>query len=279
MCQSGPMDERGAQSVGATPEPGAEASAAAGAAQAEPTIPSASGDKETAEAKAGSPDPGEPKGSTLSSAGEAGITVGLVTMLLFLRLFAVARWDWTVAASLAESFNFDDAVSIALGTLFERPMITGLIITVILPLAVFRDYWLASSKATKSRANNWFLIIALLVTAFVLTRTLGLWWIFACSAAIVIILVGGVHLAKRKGLGRDLARLGRHLGIVLGVLLLVVAATIETPWVEHEEIVTKEGVIDGYVLDSDPGFLKIMTQDREMIIVPDSDVVSRTLVD
>lgn len=249
--------------------------AAAGSSAVPAPLSSASREGDPRSAKEDS----ESKASWFSQMGEAGITVGLVTMLLFLRLFAVARWDWTVAASLAESFNFDDAVSIALGTLFERPVITGVIISLVLPVALFRDYWLSSVKATWSRANNWFLIVALVVTAYVLTRTLGYWWVLASAVILALGLIVSSRLAKKKGWSRGLARIGTHLGIVVGVLLLVVATTIETPWVEEELIETKDESFYGYVLDSDPGFLKIMTVDREIVIMPDSNVISRTIVD
>lgn len=251
--------------------------------------PPASNDEETASETPHTAAPGSDEAApaprshvavpSISGMGEAGITVGLVTLLLFLRLFAVARWDWRAAASLADSFNFNDALSIALGTLFERPIVTGVIITVILPLAFFRDYWLASSKISKARAKNWFLIIALLVTAFVLTMTLQFWWVFAATATLTAVLIITARLARHRTWGSSLARVGRHLGILLATLLLIVAATIETPWVQREVIITKEGEIDGYVLEADPGFLKVMTQDRDVLILPDSDVVSRTLVD
>ena len=66
---------------------------------------------------------------------------------------------------------------------------------------------------------------------------------------------------------------------MIGVALLAVASTVDTPWVEREQIVLQEETIYGYVLDSYPGFLKIMTDDREILITPDSDVVSRTIMD
>ena len=211
--------------------------------------------------------------------GEAGITVGLVTLLLFLRMFAVADWNWTVVASLTESFNFDDAFSILLGTLFERPTICGILIAIALPLAIYRDYWLSKRDLGKTRANNWFIIVVLLATAYVLTRTLHMWWVIVWSVALTALLILVSKLAKRKGWRRQVARLGTHVGIVIGVALLAVASTVDTPWVEREQIVLQEETIYGYVLDSDPGFLKIMTDDREILITPDSDVVSRTIMD
>ena len=213
------------------------------------------------------------------TASEAGLTVGLLALLLFLRVFAVARWNWSVAASLAESFNFDDAASIMLGTLFERPVVSGIVIVIALPLAIFRDYWLASGKFSKARTNGWFLIVALIATAYVLTRTLEHWWILSLSAVFTVVLLGASMLARQRGWSRSLARFGAHLGIAVGAILLVVASTVDTPWVERERVETQEQVLYGYVLEAQPGFLKFMTEDRQVLILPDSDVVSRTLMD
>ncbi len=220
----------------------------------------------------------EDEGPWFTRLGEAGITVGLVSLLLVLRLFAVADWNWEVAASLADSFNFDDAVSILLGTLFERPRVSGILISIALPLAFFRDYWLSRKGISSTRANNWFLIVALLATAYVLTRSFEMWWLFAVTAVLTLALITMGILVKTKGWNRTLSRLGSHVGVLFGVALLLLASTVDTPWVERERIETDSGTMYGYVLESDPGFLKVLTEDREVLIIPDSEVTSRTLM-
>ena len=93
-----------------------------------------------------------------------------------------------------------------------------------------------------------------------------MWWVSVWSVALTALLNLVSKLAKRKGWRRQVARLGTHVGIVIGVALLAVASTVDTPWVEREQIVLQEETIYGYVLDSNPGFLKIMTDDREILI-------------
>ena len=61
--------------------------------------------------------------------------------------------------------------------------------------------------------------------------------------------------------------------------LLVLAAVNDAPWMGEELIHTDSGVIDGFVLEAGPGFLHVLTHDREVVIVPDSEVHSRELVD
>lgn len=211
-------------------------------------------------------------------AGEAGITVGLLSMILVLRLFAVSDWNWGVGASLAESFNVDDALAIILGTLFERPTLSGVILAVALPLGFFREYWMARHGLTKSRANNWFTLVALIATAYVLTRTFDLWWIFATAAVLTIVFVTFAKVSRAHQWHLHLSKVGTHLGIVVGIALLIVAATIDTPWMEQERIDTKTELINGYVLEASPGFLKVMTVEREILILPDSEVTGREIV-
>lgn len=213
-----------------------------------------------------------------AKAGEAGVTMGLLTMVLVLRLFAVSDWNWEVGASLAEAFSLDDAVAIILGTLFERPTLSGVILAVALPMGFFREYWLAKHGLTKSRANNWFTLIALIASGYVLTRTFDLWWIFATAALLTFAIIAFAKISNAFHWHIKLSKVGTHLGIVVGVALLVVASTIDTPWMEQELIETKGEVINGYVLEASPGFLKIMTEEREILILPDSEVVARTIV-
>lgn len=211
-------------------------------------------------------------------AGEAGITVGLLSMILVLRLFAVADWNWDVAASLAESFNIDDALAIILGTLFERPILSGIILSLALPLGIFREYWLAKHGLTRTRANNWFTMVALIATSYVLIRTFHIWWVFLVAAVLTAMIIGIALLSKHYHWHLQLSKIGKHVGILVGVALLFVASTIDTPWVENELIETKTEVINGYVLEASPGFLKLMTQEREILILPDNEVVSRSII-
>lgn len=220
--------------------------------------------------------------------GDTGLTVGLISLLLFLRIFAVAEWTWDTAAELADSFNFDDAVSILLGTLFERPQLMGAFLVFLLPLAIFRDYWLAKHKTTKGRAKTWFIIVALLITIYVLVRSFQLWWVPITAGLLTLVLIGLTTVVRLRGWNRSLARVGHHLGALIALSFLFLAVTVDTPWMalEKMEIVTttEEGVLEeenlyAYVLDASPGFLKVMTIDREVLIFPDSSVTSRTIVD
>lgn len=60
------------------------------------------------------------------------------------------------------------------------------------------------------------------------------------------------------------------------VALLLVAALAQTPWVPAEQIETTDGTITGYVLSVDPGYLNVLTDEQEFVILISSDVRSRT---
>ena len=64
-------------------------------------------------------------------------------------------------------------------------------------------------------------------------------------------------------------------GLVAGAGVLVVAALNQTAWVPHEQIHTTGKTISGYVLSVDPGYLNVLTDEREFVIVLTQDVISR----
>lgn len=43
-----------------------------------------------------------------------------------------------------------------------------------------------------------------------------------------------------------------------------------------EQITTVDGVIDGYVLSVDSGYLNVLTEDAEFLILISGDIVART---
>lgn len=58
-------------------------------------------------------------------------------------------------------------------------------------------------------------------------------------------------------------------------LVLLVAAFGQTPWVPQEQIKTNEGTITAYVLSVDSGYLNILTDDHDFVILNRSDIISR----
>lgn len=74
--------------------------------------------------------------------------------------------------------------------------------------------------------------------------------------------------------------LTRRAGLIGVIGLLLIAAAVDTPWMSRETIVTTTGEFDAYVLEVEPGFLKVLTTDgRPFEIIDSSLVVSRTVTD
>lgn len=210
---------------------------------------------------------------------ELGLTAGFVALFLFIHVLAVSGWNWDTAADIADSFNFEDSISIVFGTLFELPVVTGLFTAIILPITLFRIYWTRKTAGVDPLLKNLFISGALLATQYVLLRSFEMWW---PSLATVIIFLFLVLISRIWVQGKAhvfIANLGKHAGILLLVGLGALGLLVDTPWMPREEIVTEQGVIYGHVLESTPGFLKVLTDEREVHILLDSDVLRRTPAD
>ena len=66
------------------------------------------------------------------------------------------------------------------------------------------------------------------------------------------------------------------LGWILAAGMLLVALLTQTPWVPRERIETTNGTVTGYVLSIDPGYLNVLTEDHEFVIILSGDVLSRS---
>ena len=209
--------------------------------------------------------------------GDAGRTAGFVVLFLYVRLMAVSGWQWDTAASIADSFSFSDAVPIVFGTLFELPALTGALLALVLPLALFRLYWLSRHKRFGSAMTDVFLAVAIIATMFVLYRSEKIWWPFIVGLLLAAALLITSRVYRANAEAREFFSLvGKHVGRVVVVALMFLAVFVTTPWMPHETIVTDDGKITGYVLESSPGFLRVLTDDREVLILPDGEVTSRT---
>lgn len=227
-----------------------------------------------------SPVSGHPvKTAASSGAAGAGLTAMLVAMVLFIRIMAVSGWDWGTAAELADAFDFGDAVPIFFGTLFELPLLTGIAAAVILPLACYRLYLVQRSPDVYSKITDWLIIALLGIVLYVLQRSYGLWWPIALTAVLAAAITVFVILVHRGRMLQLLDTVSRRVGTVFIVVLLVLAVVVTTPWNPREEIGLKDQVVNGHVIETSPGFLKILTDDREVLVVLTQDVQYRKTVE
>lgn len=207
-----------------------------------------------------------------------GLTAALLALFLFIRVLAVSGWDWETAADLADSFNFDDAVPIVFGTLFELPIVTGVIAALLLPIALFRIYVVRNDASVEAILKNGFIVVSLLATMYVLFRSFGLWWPIVVSLLLTGALVVAFHVWSSGKAHIFLGRLGKHTGLLLLGSLLVLALLVDTPWMPREEITLKDRVVYGHVLEASPGFLKVITDDKEVLYFTDAEVERRKAV-
>ncbi|MCU4295587.1 hypothetical protein D3I60_00565 [Brevibacterium permense] len=209
----------------------------------------------------------------------AGTTAGVATLFLLLRLMAVADWNWGTASSIAETLDFSDALPIVLGTLFAEPTLTGILLAVLLPLAFIELIWPAVDLG-RGRTLSELLFPAALLAASVtwLLSFRSLW--FVVGALGVGILVVLLRLLWREGVGHDLVgRLLRRLGIASVVGFLVLAVFVDTPWMAHEEITVDGQTHTGYVLTAEAGFIRVLTDEREVLIISSSAITGRGILD
>ncbi|WRS30135.1 hypothetical protein U6G28_00115 [Actinomycetaceae bacterium MB13-C1-2] len=211
---------------------------------------------------------------------DAGITAVLVVMVLFLRIMAVSGWDWDTAAELADAFNFEDAVPIFFGTLFELPMLTGIAGAIILPLTCYRLYDIYRHKSTSAAATDWLIVLILAVVLFVLVNSYSMWWTAALAGlvgAAIALFVFVVHKGEALEL---LDAVSSRTGTILVACILVLSVVVTTPWNPKEEItLADDSVVYGHVIEVEPGFVKVLDNDRKVRILTTGDVKSRETIE
>lgn len=206
-----------------------------------------------------------------------GTTAGIATLFLLLRLLAVSEWDWNTAGAIADSLDFGDALPIAFGTLFARPELTGFLVALLLPFALLRALWPLSGHGTPTLSGV-LAAIALVTVAVVWVRTFNSWWVVVGAAVL-----GGALLAARliwrRGTGRRVVlAVLRSAGALAVIGLLALAVAVDTPWMSKERIDAGEGPFEGWVLEVQPGFVKVLTEDREVEVLFTGDIVERELI-
>ncbi len=190
---------------------------------------------------------------------------------LILRIFAVSGYDWDTAFLVSTTLSLDDGFALVFGSLLAGHLLTELLVALVLPLLLAAYAW----GPKRYRPVVMLLATLTLITLVALTTTFRHWWLPVATVAVfaAILLIRRLPLQHRvrKVAESILARVG----LVTGVAVLLVAAFVRTPWVPHEAIQTKEGPINGYVLSVDPGYLNVLTDSGEFVIVISGDVLSR----
>lgn len=115
-----------------------------------------------------------------------------------------------------------------------------------------------------------------LVMLVALTISFHSWWLAPATAALLGSLALIHRLPSRHRLRRGTGALMTRIGWVAAVGALLVAALVQTPWVPREQIDTTAGPVIGYVLSVDSGYLNLLTDQHDFVILLSSDVRSRS---
>ncbi|WP_149361064.1 hypothetical protein [Lolliginicoccus suaedae] len=198
---------------------------------------------------------------------------GALFLFLLLRLLAVCGYDWNVAFAVIHTVDLNEGFGILVGTLMGEPLFTGIGLALIAPLPLLRLLWPSDSVHRGSAL----VLIAVITTAYAsLLATYQQWWLLAITAAVTLLLLV-LHRAQQHGRLHRAGTLILHRAwLITGLLVLMLAAIVRTPWVPLEHITLTDRTEDGYVMETSPGFLKILTaDDRDFIIIPTDEVTAR----
>ncbi|MEU6153737.1 hypothetical protein ABZ816_27425 [Actinosynnema sp. NPDC047251] len=189
-------------------------------------------------------------------------------LFVLLRLLAVSGYDWHTTFALLHTLDLEDAPGLFLGTFMADRRISTVLLILTVPLAAFY------AAATRSRTAP--LVVTVLI-AFLVAHVLTYhqWWVPAL--AVVLALAVAVVAARRRNDEPGPAKFVLHrIGWIVGGMALIVAAVVSTPWVPREHIETTSGPIEAYVVETSPGFLKVLVADnQEFRILRDDEVRSR----
>lgn len=218
-----------------------------------------------------SPDPAGPDPHPRSWAG-AGTLAAWGFAFLLLRVFAVSGYDWDTAFLVSTTLGLDDGLALLFGSLMASWRLTAVLLACLLPLLIAAALW----SGRRHRAVMTLLAVLGVVLLVSLTVSHRLWWPPVATAVVLagfalIRRLPTVHWARRM-FTTALARTG----LLIGAGMLLAAAFDQTPWLPLERVETTHGTVVGYVLRVDSGYLNVLTQDQEFVIVLSDDVLSRT---
>lgn len=209
-----------------------------------------------------------------------GAGAAVAGVFLVLRMLAVAHWDWHSVATIADTFDFSDAFPIAFGTVAGQPVLTGVFVALLLPPVAMRCLWPAERHRGTVSVDLILSAVLLVTIAISMTVTFDNPWTLVGAAVFGLLITTARLWWRRTGVIADLVvSLTRRLGMIAAGAVLILAAVNDAPWVSEERIHTDHGVIDGYVLEAEPGFLHVLTENRDVIIIPDSTVSEREIAD
>ncbi|MDN5893696.1 MAG: hypothetical protein L0H93_06675 [Nocardioides sp.] len=219
------------------------------------------------ETTAGAPDSDS---SPHLSAGAAQVAAWGFAFLL-LRIFAVSGYDWDTAFLVSTTLGLDDGLALLFGSLMASYLLTAVLLVCVLPLLIAASVW---GKGEQRRVVGLLAVLGT-VALVALATSFDLWWLPLTTLAVFAMFLLVRRLSPANRLRRTVATALARVGLMTGLATLLVAAFVQTPWVPQEQIETTDGTVTGYVLSVDSGYLNVLTDDHEFVILLSDDVLSR----
>ena len=205
------------------------------------------------------------------SAGDLAPAASVGFVFLILRIFAVSGYDWNTAFAVSTTLSLSDGLALVFGSLMAGHFLVQILLVGVLPLLLATYLWAEGGH----RASILLTTTLAVVTLLALTISFKIWWLPPATAAVFVAFVLIRRLSLKHWLRRMFTLAMASVGWVAGVALLLVAAFVQTPWVPQEQIKTTTGTVIGYVLSVDSGYLNVLTDGHEFVILNSADVLSR----
>lgn len=190
---------------------------------------------------------------------------------LILRIFAVSSYDWDTAFLVSTTIGLDDGLSLLFGSFMAGHLVVSIVIVFVLPLLVATYLWDADGQRPMVVLPGAFGLAILAA----LTVSFGEWWLPLATAAVFALLALLHKRSTQRRARKIVSAVAGRIGGLAGLAGLLIAMLIPTPWVPKERIEMTDGVVLGYVLSVDSGYLNVLTDDGEFVILISGNVISR----
>ena len=211
------------------------------------------------------------KGKAARVTGAAvGSTVWVFSFLI-LRIFAVSGYSWETAFLVSTTISLNDGLAILFGSLMAGHILVAIVLIFVQPLLIAALIWGEKERRLVMLLSA----VVSLVILVTVTASFGSWWLPLAAAVVLASFVIVRRFPERNAVRQVFTGGVLRAGGLVGAAVLVIAAFLQTPWVPHELIETTDGSISGYVMSVDSGYLNVLTEDHEFLIIISADVISR----
>lgn len=214
-------------------------------------------------------------GSANDASGRAwGVGVGStvwVFSFLILRIFAVSGYSWETAFLVSTTIGLNDGLAILFGSLMAGHLLVAILLVFVLPLMVAALLWGPRDRRLVMLLTSTVSLV-MLVT---ITASFRSWWLPVATGTVLTFSALIRRVSPENLVRRVWGVVVVRASVVAGAAVLVIAAFLQTPWVPYEQIETTSGTIGGYVMSVDSGYLNVLTDEHEFVILISSDVISR----